>query len=562
MKFSTKKKKWKSEVDPDEIFLDSKNIPQFNKQQFEGVIEKPISKKNLLFLGVFFGLIGIVFLSKIIVLQISKGDSYYNLSQRNSLDKQAIFADRGIIYDRNKVPLAWNVANSAGDFFSDRAYIKDPGFGHVLGYVSYPQKDKSGYFWQKEFIGKDGIEKQYNDLLKGENGVKIFETDVHGAVQSENVIEPPKHGETLTLSIDSRIQAKLYDSIRSFSANQGFRGGVGILMDVQNGEVLALTNYPEYESEVLTRGDDQNQIKAYLTDKDKVFLNRGVSGLYTPGSIVKPIVALAALNEHVIDPLTKILSTGSISIPNPYYPDKKSVFNDWKAHGWIDMRQAIAASSDVYFYEVGGGFENQKGLGISNIEKYTKLFGIGEKTGIDLPAENSGVIPTPLWKQENFPNDPWRVGDTYNTSIGQYGYQVTPLEMLRATAAIANYGKMLKPHLLTGGTQENFVDRDLGIPKEYFDVVHDGMRMSATEGTASRLGLPFVKVSAKTGTAQLGLLKQRVNSWVIGFFPSDAPRYAFIVLMENGPATNTISASLVMAETLTAMNDFAPEYLK
>ena len=156
---------------------------------------------------------------------------------------------------------------------------------------------------------------------------------------------------------------------------------------------------------------------------------------------------MGALTEGVIDPYKKILSTGSISIPNPYFPDQKTVFKDWKAHGWTDMREAIAVSSDVYFYEIGGGFESQKGLGIVNIEKYAQLFGIGQKTGIDLPDEKGGIIPGPEWKIKNFKGEPWRIGDTYNTVIGQYGFQVTPLEMVRAISAIANYGTLVTPAL-------------------------------------------------------------------------------------------------------------------
>ncbi len=558
-----KRNKRHIEVEPDEIFLDSKNLPAFNTQQFEGRIEKAISKRNLFFLGLTFCFIGAIFLFRIGVLQVARGEQYFNRSLDNSLDKKLIFPDRGIIYDRNKVPLAWNSKAEDGEEFSHRSYIKDQGFGHLLGYVKYPTKDKSGVYWQKEFIGMDGIEKQYDERLGGTNGLKIFETNVKGQIQSENTVEPPQHGETMILSVDSRIQAKLFEFIKSFSENYFFQGGAGGIMDVNGGELLALANFPEYEPEVLSSGDDRQKINEYLHDKRKPFLNRAVSGLYTPGSIVKPIVALGALNEKIIDPLKKILSIGYIAIPNPYFPEKKSIFKDWKAHGWIDMRQAIAQSSDVYFYEIGGGFENQRGLGISNVEKYAKLFGLDEETGIDLSGENSGTIPTPVWKEIHFPGDPWRIGDTYNTSIGQYGFQTTPIEMLRAVGAIANNGRLLQPHFLTNGDPSKiFLERNVNISKEYFDIVHEGMRLAVTEGTASRLNLPFVKVSGKTGTAQLGVLKDKVNSWVIGFFPSDAPRYAFVIMMENGPATNSTSVSLIMSQLLEWMNLNAPEYLK
>jgi penicillin-binding protein 2 len=555
-----KKRKWSEAVETYEVFVDSQNLPQFNSQQMEGKIEKPISKRSLMFLGLGCLAIGLVIAGRVGLLQIRHGQAYFNMSQNNTLEKQIIFAQRGIVNDRNKVPLIWNTeAKTAGDF-SERAYIKSPGFGHILGFVSYPAKDQSGNYWQENFIGKDGIEKQYNTRLSGENGFKLTETDVKGKIQSENVLQPPKDGDTLTLTVDSRIQSNLYQYIKQFSENNFFQGGTGVLMDVKTGEIIALTNFPEYSPEIMSSRSDQYAIRGYLADKRKPFLDRAVSGLYTPGSIVKPIVALGALNEGVIDPLKKILSTGSISIPNPYYPGKESVFKDWRPQGWIDMRSAIAVSSDVYFYEVGGGFQDQKGLGISNIEKYYKLFGFSSETGIDLPAENSGTIPTPLWKQVHFPNDPWRVGDTYNTAIGQYGVQVTALEMVRAAAAIANYGTLPTPHILMEDlSQEKSQKTD--IPKEYFDVVHEGMRGSAVSGTASRLNVDFVKVAAKTGTAQVGAANNRVNSWVIGFFPYDNPRYAFTVMMENGPISNAISVSYIMNQLLQWMNQNAPEYL-
>ena len=172
-------------VAPDEIFLDSENIGNFDMQQFEGRIEKPVSKKSILFLGLFFFLCGVVFLAKLEYLQIQKGDVYLKRSENNTLDRSILFADRGIIYDRNKVELASNKKSVTTDF-STRMY-KTGGFSHILGYVSYPAKDKSGNYWREDYIGKDGLEKEYNTQLQGVNGVKIVENDVKGNVTSENV---------------------------------------------------------------------------------------------------------------------------------------------------------------------------------------------------------------------------------------------------------------------------------------------------------------------------------------------------------------------------------------
>jgi penicillin-binding protein 2 len=329
-------------------------------------------------------------------------------------------------------------------------------------------------------------------------------------------------------------------------------------MNVQNGEILTSTSFPEYNSEILSLGKDTKKIQDYLNDKRKVFLDRTISGLYTPGSIVKPFFAIGALTEGVIDPYKKILSTGSISISNPYFPDKKTVFKDWRANGWTDMREAIAVSSDIYFYEIGGGFERQKGMGIVNIEKYAKLFGIGEKTGVDLPDEKGGVIPSPLWKIKNFKGEVWRIGDTYNTTIGQYGFQVTPMEMVRAVSTIANYGSFITPHYISENTEKIISKIDL--KKEYFDVAREGMRQCVLMGTCILLNVPYVQVAAKTGTAQIGINKNKVNSWIIGFFPYENPKYAFTIMMESGPSGNNVGTSSIMRQLLDWMSINTPEY--
>ncbi len=566
------RKRKNSFVEPDEIFLDSKNIANFDRQQFEGRIEKPISEKTVTVLSIFFLLAIIIFGGRLVHLQVNKGSAYFERSEKNILEKEIIFANRGIIYDRNKKELAWNkkidfeILNEEKDSNPEqnlsmvRSYLS-PGFSHILGYVSYPTRDKTGNFWQEDFIGKDGLEKQYNDRIQGINGAKMIEKTALGEVYTENIVNTPKQGPDLVTSIDSRIQMQLFTFIKEFAERASFTGGAGMMMDVRNGEIIASTSFPEYDSEILSLGKNKEKINEYITDKRKFFMDRGISGVYAPGSIVKPFFALGALNEGIIDPNKKILSTGSISIPNPYFPDKPTIFNDWKAHGWTDMAEAIAVSSDVYFYSIGGGFGGQKGMGIANIEKYSKMFGIGEKTMVDLPDEKSGNIPSPEWKLKAFKGDPWRIGDTFNTSIGQYGFLVTPIEMLRATGAMANRGKLLTPHFILGDTEKENQFTSLDFKKEDYDVVHKGMRMTATTGTAAILNVPYVEVAAKTGTAQVGISKSRVNSWTIGFLPYENPKYAFVLMMESGPA-NGASASFVVRQLLDWMSINTPEYFK
>ena len=555
-----RKKKHDSLIEPDEIFLDSKNLQNFNRQQFEGRIEKPITKKTIFIMGSFFFAFILIFFIRLGYLQINQGERYYERSKNNTLQKVIIFADRGIIYDRNKIELAWN-KKGTGEDFGIRTY-KQSGFSHVLGYVNYPAKDKSGNYWQSEFEGLDGLEKQYGDILNGKNGSKITETDARGAIHSENIVNIPVRGVDLITTIDARVQTELFSLIKNAAENFSFSGGAGVIMNIYNGEIIASTSFPEYNSEILSLGKDEPAIKNYLADKRKIFLDRTISGLYTPGSIVKPFLALGALAENIIDPHKQILSTGSISIPNPYLLGEKTVFKDWRVNGWTDMREALAVSSDVYFYSIGGGYENQKGLGILNIEKYAKLFGLGVTTGVDLPDETNGTIPSPEWKIKKFNGDPWRIGDTYHTAIGQYGFQVTPIEMVRAAGAIANSGTLMTPHFALGDKVMEAKTTEVEMHKEYFQIVREGMRQAVTKGTASVLNVPYVEVAVKTGTAQIGAAKNRVNSWVIGFLPYENPKYAFTVMMESGPTTNSVNASSVMRQLLDWMALNTPEYFE
>lgn len=565
MKFRKKTNLINRDIDPDEIFLDSQNLPNFNTQQFEGRLEKPIPKRSIFIVGIFFAVVSFIFIYKLGSLQIVQGEAYYKKSENNTLNKQPIFADRGLIYDRKGTLLAWNTwdKNDVNKFSAPtRSYINESGFGLLLGYVSAPAKDSSGNYWQDTFIGKDGVEKSYNTNLTGLNGMRITETDVSGTIQSENTVSAPKAGEDIKLSIDSGVQKQMYHSISSMAASASFSGGAGVIMDIKTGELLSLASYPEYNPNTLSKGQDKKTINGYFTDKRKVFLNRAVSGLYAPGSIVKPFVAYGALVENIISPFKQILSNGSISIPNPYFPDKKSIFKDHGVFGYVDMKKAIAVSSDVYFYEIGGGYQDQKGLGIVNIDKYTKMFGIAEKTGVDLPSEKTGTIPTPDWKAKTFNGEIWRVGDTYNTAIGQYGFQTTPLQMARAIAGIANDGVIPTPHVRLADQVMEAKTTNIEVNKEMMKIIKDGMRQVVTEGTGTALNLAAVKVAAKSGTAQVGVGNTNTNSWIVGFFPYENPKYSFAVLMERGPKSASGNATRVMSEVVDYMSVYTPDYLK
>jgi penicillin-binding protein 2 len=554
--------KKKNPVSFEEILLDASNLPSFNVQRLEGRIELPLSEKSIMVVGAIFTIIAVVFFAQLIHLQVIQGAELAKKGEKNRTDQSLIIAERGTIYDRNGALIAWNERDESGEYdFPVRAYTDMHGLGQLIGYVSYPQKDRAGFYFRTEYIGRNGVEEAYNTKLAGTNGEQIVEANAHGDIISENVVNPQIPGQELYLSIDAELSQIMYDLIATTTETNGFRSGAGALMDVETGELIALTSFPSYDPEVLADGDDRALIKSYNEDTRYPYLNKVIGGVYTPGSIVKPFVAYAALAEGIIDPNKIIVSTGSITIPNPYDPSNPAVFRDWRQSlGPMTMRDAIAYSSNVYMMTIGGGYGDQKGLGITKLDQYYSLFGMGSTTGIQLSGEQVGLVPSPEWKKKTF-NDDWRLGDTYLTSIGQYGFQVTPLQMLRAYAALANGGYLITPHVVRGEYGEK---KNIGLNKKHLTVIQEGMRRTVIQdgGTARALERNDVAVAAKSGTAELGASKAHVNSWIAGFFPYEKPKYAFILFMEYGPRSNTVGAGSVMGKVMQWISEHRPEYFE
>ncbi len=553
----------KKHLDPDIIFLDSKNLPEFDVHQFEGKIERPISRLTSIIIIGFVLLVFGVYSGRVWYLQIVQGKEFKERAENNRLDHQIVFSERGIITDRRGQALAWNEINDTGTSsisFSARRYNTAAGLSHILGYLKYPAKDSSGFFYNTEYVPREGVEKLFNEKLKGYHGIKLTETDVHGSVMTESILTPPVHGETVTLSIDSRLQTVLYTIIKKTAEDYGFRGGAGVLMDIKTGELIVHVTYPEFNSDIMTNGTSA-EISAELAKANNPFLDRVSSGLYAPGSIVKPFVALAALSEHTIDPAKKILSTGSISVPNPYNPSKPTIFKDWKAHGWVDMRDAIAVSSDVYFYAVGGGYADQKGLGIDMLDKYLRMFGFGEHMHTPFFKDVAGTIPTPAWKKEHFNGEAWRLGDTYTSSIGQYGTQVTPIQAVRAVSGIATKGTLIEPTIIKGDISNRQFWKNIPLADTDFIIAQEGMRQCVTHGVCAGLKDESVVIAAKSGTAEIGVLKNHVNSWMTGFYPYNNPHYAFAIVMERGPVDNLIGAGSVSQQFFQTLKKTTPEYI-
>lgn len=565
--FGRRPKKVAREFDPDHTFLESENSPDFDFASLEGRIVSPIRLRSLYFFASFATLVFLVFVIRVFSLQIVEGDKFLSIAEQNATDEQIIFADRGVIFDRNGVELAWNLPKNEGRDFPARAYIADGGFGHLLGYVKYPAQDAKGKYWREFYEGSYGVEEYCNENLNGENGSILTEKSAQGEEALSQKEVPKVDGENVEVTIDANLQKALSKAIQGVADEGGYRAGVGLVMDVKTGELLAMTSYPEFSPNDFVSEDlDSNFVQSLFTDPKTPFLNRAVQGLYSPGSIVKPFIAFAALREGIIDGDTKVLSTGSISVQSPYDPDVVSIFRDWRkeGHGPTDVRFAIADSVNTFFYAIGGGYKDQPGLGITRIASYLKSFSIGQKTGFQLGGEVEGVVPTPDWKAQIFDGDIWRLGDTYNTSIGQYGFQVTPMQMVRAVGALASMGTLHTPYIVKTDCGKDFSPSPASLPflldEQSVQPVMEGMRMVVTEGTGRTVNLEGSEIAAKTGTAQTGPGKKFINSWTMGFFPYEEPEYAFVVLMERAPVDTAFSASVVLRRAMEEMRGYEESY--
>lgn len=410
-------------------------------------------------------------------------------------------------------------------------------YAHLVGYTGLVGEDdlqRNPALVIDDVVGRAGLEAYYDQWLRGTNGEAVTIRDAHGDVAGEQQSKPPEPGMDLATYIDRDFQDFFYQRLTNALGALGRRAGVGIALNPQNGEVLALVSVPSF---------DASNVHRYLTQPYQPLFNRAVTGRYTPGSTIKPLVAVAALSERVITPNTQILSTGSIEIPNPYNQDRPSRFLDWRAHGWVDLRAALARSSNVYFYEVGGGFEGQRGLGINRLRSWWDRFQLDEQTGIDLANENVGFLPDPDWK-ERTTGSPWRIGDTYNVSIGQGDLLVTPMELLNYIGAIANGGTFYKPRVvavITDG-KDNMVRRNEpvvlaalggGLGEVIAEVQH-GMRDAVAQpyGTAHLLEDLPIPVAAKTGSAQIEN-NRKTNAFFVGYAPAEQPQIAILVLIED-----------------------------
>lgn len=409
-------------------------------------------------------------------------------------------------------------------------------FSHILGYEGKIRKEELADhpdYLPIDSIGKQGIEKSYESVLRGKRGADRVEVDSRGAVKKELGVFDPEPGSDLVLNIDADLQKKLFDVLSATLEKAGLAKGAAVALDPRDGSVLALVSLPSFDNNLFAGGIDSSSYAGLIGDASLPLFDRAIAGEYPPGSTIKPFLAGAALAEGVVTPSTQIESRGGITVAG-------FSFGDWKAHGFTDIRHAIAVSSDVYFYSVGGGYGNIRGLGMETMNTYESQFGFGSTTGIDIPGEKTGFLPTPAWKQEKL-GERWYIGDTYHASIGQGFVLATPIQLATATAVVANGGTLWKPRVVgqirsrQGETQSVAPEalRRNVIDPSILKTVREGMRMTVTEsvGTAQSLASLPVAVAGKTGTAQFGSEK-KTHGWFESFAPYENPTIAMVVLVE------------------------------
>lgn len=427
-----------------------------------------------------------------------------------------------------------NLTTLRADYSFIRKYPDGEIFSSVIGYTgltTYEDLQKDSELSGKDFVGKIGLEAFYDKELRGKAGLRMKFRDARGRVLDEKLENLPQAGQDLYLTIDADFQRYFYSRMKQGLAALGRHSGAGLAINPRTGEILALVSLPSFDNNVFTPGGNTEEKLRILNDSQKPMFNRIISGSYAPGSTIKPLVGVAALAEGIISPEKNIFSPGYLEIPNPYNPNNPSRFLDWRYQGEVNLYSAIAQSSNVYFYEVGGGFGDIVGLGISRLREWWERFGLGRTTGVDLPGEAAGFLPSPEWKEKK-DKRPWLLGDTYNISIGQGDLLVTPIQILNYISAIANGGVARRPHLKLGGESE--ILYDLGYLNNEIKEVQKGMRLTVTSplGTAYMLNDLPIEVAAKTGSAQIDNNRAE-NAFFVGYAPYQNPEIAILVLVEN-----------------------------
>ena len=409
-----------------------------------------------------------------------------------------------------------------------RNYQHTGSMSHIVGYVGDINQDEMTVLYNQGYkktsiVGKTGIEKQYDSLLQGKEGREMSTVDVHGRIISDTpIVEPPEMGKSLVLTIDSDIQKLVEEAL-------GNRVGASVVLKPATGEVLAMVSYPYYDSNIFSSDDAGKEYAKLVNDTTKPLLNRAVQVSYPPASTFKIIMSAAMLQENAF-PASKAIECKGVMI---YGGRRFHCHVHEPGHGWLDLKNAMAQSCDVYYWTVGRDY-----LGIEKIASYAREFGFGKSSQIDLPNQVAGQVPTAEWKQKKY-HEPWLGGDTMSCSIGQGYMEATPLQLANMVAMVSNEGVIYKPHLLkevrdpvTGEVIQEVkrqVLTESTIDKEVWKQIQDAMRYTVTDGTPQYpMHNKIVQIACKTGTAEVEPYSSRKenqswHSWLVAYAPYDAP---------------------------------------
>lgn len=456
----------------------------------------------------------------------------------------------------------------------EREYLYGALLAHTLGYVGpIPEEEAKAYEAQgydpnRHQVGLTGVEYTFEEDLRGHDGQKLIEVDVAGR-EVQTVGEPRLAipGHNLRLTLDLGIQEAMEDILARSLATHYRKQGVAVAMNPQTGEILGMVSLPNYDNNEFTGGISSEALEALREDPNHPLVNHAISGMFPPGSAFKIVVASAGLEEEVITPKTHYYCGGILWLPNRFYPEDPSlaqpfycwIHHDYNgSHGSLAIVSALGQSCDIFFYQVGGGYLDRiEGLGEERLGYYAELFGMGARTGIDLPGEAPGLVPTVKWKRVNY-SESWVTGDTYNMAIGQGFVLATPLQVLNAAAAVANGGTLYRPQIVRevmdgeGNIVRAFapeVIRRLPVSTENINLVRQGMRaaVAGAGATAWAIDVPGVAVAGKTGTAEFFIDRNKdgipdrdrdgnlpTHAWFVTFAPYEDPEIALIVFVFGG----------------------------
>lgn len=421
---------------------------------------------------------------------------------------------------------------------SQRNYTQGTTGSHLIGYVgevSSEQLDTPEFseLHLGSIVGQYGVEATFDRFLRGRAGERVIEADAHGNEKRIVRIHKPKAGDDLYLTIDIRLQNLAEELL-------GEEFGAILALDPRNGELLALASSPAFDPNVLSRELTPSQWEEIVNDDGHPLTNRATQGLYPPGSTLKIVMAAAALETETVDLTSEVGCSGG-------FPFGGRVYRDWRkdGHGSVNIHRAIVESCDVFFYTVG------QRMGIDTMAGYMSLFGLGRKTGVELPSERTGIVPSTTWKRKAR-GEIWLPGETISAAIGQGYVTVTPIQMLQVTAAVANDGIYYRPHLVRAlmdrGTRrlQEFpvvAQGRLKISGDTLRLLKDAMEDVVTDGTARRARSSLITIAGKTGTAQIVALrdeeeeeipkKLRDHAWFLSYAPARDPRISVVVLVEH-----------------------------